>query len=169
MCAVGNVKLSRCGSMQEKGFSSHNSYSLSKLAAMMFTYELADIMKPSGVTVNCLDPGTVNTKMLIAGMLLLLLAKPCRWHATYILLICSVLAHLAYVSTVFCNSNVAGTQHMLVCFKPCCCCSICEGKVLHASAHNRSCSVLPVATRVYIGDAHPSACREVLSVSREMQ
>ena len=59
-------------SMQEKGFSSHNSYSLSKLAAMMFTYELADIMKPKGVTVNCLDPGTVNTKMLIAGVVELL-------------------------------------------------------------------------------------------------
>ncbi|KAL0037733.1 hypothetical protein WJX77_009988 [Trebouxia sp. C0004] len=52
---------------QEKGFSSHNSYSLSKLASMMFTCDLAEHMKPKGVTVNCLDPGTVNTKMLIAG------------------------------------------------------------------------------------------------------
>ncbi|KAL3130781.1 hypothetical protein ABBQ38_000124 [Trebouxia sp. C0009 RCD-2024] len=52
---------------QEKGFSSHDSYSLSKLASMMFTFDLAEIMKPKGVTVNCLDPGTVNTKMLIAG------------------------------------------------------------------------------------------------------
>ena len=34
---------------------------------MMFTFDLAEIMKPKGVTVNCLDPGTVNTKMLIAG------------------------------------------------------------------------------------------------------
>ena len=53
--------------LQEKGFSSHNSYSLSKLASMMFTRDLAEIMKSKGVTVNCLDPGTVNTKMLIAG------------------------------------------------------------------------------------------------------
>jgi len=53
--------------LQEKGFSSHNSYSLSKLASMMFTCDLAEHMKPKGVTVNCLDPGTVNTKMLIAG------------------------------------------------------------------------------------------------------
>ena len=53
--------------MQEKGFSSHNSYSLSKLAMMMYTFDLSEIMKPRGVTVNCLDPGTVNTKMLIAG------------------------------------------------------------------------------------------------------
>ena len=53
--------------MQEKGFSSHASYSLSKLAMMMYTIDLSEIMKPKGVTVNCLDPGTVNTKMLIAG------------------------------------------------------------------------------------------------------
>ncbi len=53
--------------LQEKGFSSHNSYSLSKLASMMLTFELVKLMKPIGVTVNCLDPGTVNTKMLHAG------------------------------------------------------------------------------------------------------
>ena len=53
--------------MQEKGYSGDDSYALSKLASMMFTYDLADLMKPKGVTVNCLDPGTVNTKLLIAG------------------------------------------------------------------------------------------------------
>ena len=53
--------------LQEKGFSSHNSYSLSKLAMMMYTFDLSEIMRPKGVTVNCLDPGTVNTKMLLAG------------------------------------------------------------------------------------------------------
>lgn len=52
---------------QEKGFSSHDSYSLSKLASPMFTFELAELMKPKGIVVNCLDPGTVNTKMLLAG------------------------------------------------------------------------------------------------------
>ena len=53
--------------MQEKGYSGDDSYALSKLASMMFTYDLAELMKPKGVTVNCLDPGTVNTKLLIAG------------------------------------------------------------------------------------------------------
>ncbi|GAB4819829.1 hypothetical protein N2152v2_006875 [Parachlorella kessleri] len=54
---------------QERGFSSHNSYSLSKLCSMLFTYELARRLKAAGssVTANCLDPGTVNTKMLTAG------------------------------------------------------------------------------------------------------
>lgn len=53
--------------MQERGFSSHDSYSLSKLAMQLFTKELADRLGSSPVTANCLDPGTVNTKMLYAG------------------------------------------------------------------------------------------------------
>mmetsp|Transcript_11121 Transcript_11121/g.20049 ORF Transcript_11121/g.20049 Transcript_11121/m.20049 type:complete len:269 (-) Transcript_11121:279-1085(-) len=52
---------------QEKGFSSHNSYSLSKLCNIMFTFELAERMACKPYTVNALDPGTVNTKMLLAG------------------------------------------------------------------------------------------------------
>ena len=66
--AALTVKLLHCTcSMQEKGYSGDDSYALSKLASMMFTYDLAEFMKPKGVTVNCLDPGTVNTKLLIAG------------------------------------------------------------------------------------------------------
>lgn len=53
--------------MQERGFSSHNSYSLSKLASQFFTRDLAEIVRDRGLTANCLDPGTVNTKMLLAG------------------------------------------------------------------------------------------------------
>jgi NAD(P)-dependent dehydrogenase (short-subunit alcohol dehydrogenase family) len=54
---------------QEKGFSSHSSYSLSKLAMQMFNVELANKLQQasSKVTANALDPGTVNTKMLIQG------------------------------------------------------------------------------------------------------
>ncbi|PRW20919.1 short chain dehydrogenase reductase family [Chlorella sorokiniana] len=54
---------------QERGFSAHNAYSLSKLAEQLFTFELADRLRAAGspVTCNCLDPGTVNTKMLSAG------------------------------------------------------------------------------------------------------
>ena len=52
---------------QEKGFSSHNAYSLSKLAIQMLTANMAKQLDPHGVTVSCLDPGTVNTKMLLAG------------------------------------------------------------------------------------------------------
>ncbi|PSC75037.1 short chain dehydrogenase reductase family isoform A [Micractinium conductrix] len=54
---------------QERGYSAHGAYSLSKLADILFTYEVADRLKTAGspVTCNCLDPGTVNTKMLLAG------------------------------------------------------------------------------------------------------
>ena len=54
--------------LQEKGFSAHGSYALSKIAMMAFTAKLAKrLQKQGGPTVNCLDPGTVSTKMLLAG------------------------------------------------------------------------------------------------------
>lgn len=40
-------------------------YALSKLCDVMFTYDMAELFSETGITVNCLDPGTVNTKMLI--------------------------------------------------------------------------------------------------------
>eukprot|EP00291_Cryptomonas_curvata_P021914 CAMPEP_0172159878 /NCGR_PEP_ID=MMETSP1050-20130122/5235_1 /TAXON_ID=233186 /ORGANISM="Cryptomonas curvata, Strain CCAP979/52" /LENGTH=333 /DNA_ID=CAMNT_0012829555 /DNA_START=18 /DNA_END=1019 /DNA_ORIENTATION=- len=53
----------------EKGFSSHESYSLSKLCNAMHALELARATARTAphVSVNTLDPGTVNTKMLLAG------------------------------------------------------------------------------------------------------
>jgi NAD(P)-dependent dehydrogenase (short-subunit alcohol dehydrogenase family) len=39
-------------------------YRRSKLANILFTYYLADLMRDSSVTVNCLHPGVVNTKLL---------------------------------------------------------------------------------------------------------
>lgn len=44
---------------QERGYSAHNAYSLSKLAEQLFTFELADRLRAAGsqVTCNCLDPG----------------------------------------------------------------------------------------------------------------
>lgn len=52
---------------QEKGYSNHGAYSLSKLALQMLTVEMARRLQPRGLQVACLDPGTVNTKMLRAG------------------------------------------------------------------------------------------------------
>ena len=51
----------------EIGYSNHAAYSLSKLAVMIFTAELALRVGSRLPTVNTLDPGTVNTKMLYAG------------------------------------------------------------------------------------------------------
>ncbi len=51
----------------EKHFDGHSAYSLSKLANVLFAYELAERLRGSGITSNCLTPGAVNTKMLRAG------------------------------------------------------------------------------------------------------
>ena len=47
---------------EEKHYSPMKSYSQSKLAQVLFTRELAERLKGSGVTVNCVHPGAVRTK-----------------------------------------------------------------------------------------------------------
>ena len=50
--------------LEKKGGSSaFRAYSNSKLALVMFTYELASRIKGTGVTVNCLHPGAVSTNI----------------------------------------------------------------------------------------------------------
>ena len=53
----------------EARFSSHRAYSLSKLCVVMFTLAQARRLAAAGDAVRAvtLDPGTVNTKMLLAG------------------------------------------------------------------------------------------------------
>lgn len=53
--------------VQEMGFSGHNAYSASKLANLMYSIELATIMEPRGVSVNCVHPGVVATNVLRDG------------------------------------------------------------------------------------------------------
>lgn len=47
--------------LQERGFSAHSAYSLSKLAEQLCTFQLAARLRAAGsaVTCNCLDPGWV--------------------------------------------------------------------------------------------------------------
>ena len=56
---------------QEAGYerSGHAAYGLSKLALNMWSYKVADDLKAAGsnITLNCVDPGTVGTKLLYAG------------------------------------------------------------------------------------------------------
>lgn len=47
----------------KKGYRSLNTYGQSKLAVVMFTYELARRLEGTGVTVNCLHPGFVATRI----------------------------------------------------------------------------------------------------------
>lgn len=46
----------------KNNYSGWKSYSQSKLANVLFTYELAHRLSGTGVTVNCLHPGFVNTR-----------------------------------------------------------------------------------------------------------
>jgi len=72
--------ISQCGSIRNwddmayatRPYSAHAAYSESKLLDAMLTIEMAARFKEASIgtdriTCNCLDPGTVNTKMLLAG------------------------------------------------------------------------------------------------------
>jgi NAD(P)-dependent dehydrogenase (short-subunit alcohol dehydrogenase family) len=48
----------------ERSYDSKQVYSRSKLANVLFTYELARRLRGTGVTANCLNPGVVATRML---------------------------------------------------------------------------------------------------------
>lgn len=48
----------------EKGYTGVKAYAKSKTALVMFTYLLADKLKNKDITVNCLHPGVINTKLL---------------------------------------------------------------------------------------------------------
>lgn len=47
--------------------SGNEAYSMSKLCNILFTKKLAAITRPDGITVNCLHPGVINTKILKEG------------------------------------------------------------------------------------------------------
>jgi NAD(P)-dependent dehydrogenase (short-subunit alcohol dehydrogenase family) len=51
----------------EHGFSGYAAYASSKLMNILFTLELAERLKGTKVTANCLHPGVVGTKLLKTG------------------------------------------------------------------------------------------------------
>ncbi|PJA97424.1 MAG: short-chain dehydrogenase [Ignavibacteriales bacterium CG_4_9_14_3_um_filter_34_10] len=51
----------------ENYFDGYYTYSLSKLANVLFTYELAERLSGNKITVNALHPGVISTKLLQSG------------------------------------------------------------------------------------------------------
>jgi NAD(P)-dependent dehydrogenase (short-subunit alcohol dehydrogenase family) len=51
-----------------KGYTGVKAYARSKTCLIMSTYLLAEKLKNSNITVNCLHPGVINTKLLDAAM-----------------------------------------------------------------------------------------------------
>ncbi len=51
----------------EHQYDGYLAYAQSKLANVLFTYELARRLDKKGMTVNCLHPGVISTKLLHAG------------------------------------------------------------------------------------------------------
>ena len=51
----------------ERSFGGYSSYALSKLANVLFAYELGELLAGTGITSNCLHPGVIGTKLLRAG------------------------------------------------------------------------------------------------------
>jgi NAD(P)-dependent dehydrogenase (short-subunit alcohol dehydrogenase family) len=50
-----------------KRYRAFSVYGMTKLANVMFTYELAERLEGTGVTVNCLHPGSVNTNFAVSS------------------------------------------------------------------------------------------------------
>jgi retinol dehydrogenase-14 len=51
----------------ERNYNGMGAYKVSKLGNVLFTFELAERLKDTGVTANCLHPGVVATKLLDTG------------------------------------------------------------------------------------------------------
>ncbi|XP_061390412.1 retinol dehydrogenase 13-like [Musca vetustissima] len=61
MYALGRIQTEDLNS--EKSYNDFRAYAQSKLANVLFTQKIAKILKGSGVTVNCLHPGSVQTEL----------------------------------------------------------------------------------------------------------
>jgi retinol dehydrogenase-14 len=62
--AHSHARLNFADLQSERGYEPNQVYSRTKLANILFTYELARRLQGTGITVNCLNPGVVATRML---------------------------------------------------------------------------------------------------------
>ena len=62
-----NAKVDWNNLQGERWYDGFQAYALSKLGIVLFTFELAERLKATVVTANCLHPGVIKTKLLRAG------------------------------------------------------------------------------------------------------
>jgi NAD(P)-dependent dehydrogenase (short-subunit alcohol dehydrogenase family) len=68
VCSAGQSAIDFDDVMLERGYNGFQAYCQSKLAQVMFTFDLAEELRDSGVTANCLHPATyMPTKMVHAA------------------------------------------------------------------------------------------------------
>lgn len=65
VASVGQQAIDFDDVMLERGYSGGRAYAQSKLAQIMFTFGLAERLKASGVTVNCLHPATYMATTMV--------------------------------------------------------------------------------------------------------
>lgn len=61
MYALGRIQTEDINS--EKSYNDFRAYAQSKLANVLFSHKLSQMLKGSGITVNCLHPGSVQTEL----------------------------------------------------------------------------------------------------------
>lgn len=65
VASIGQKPIDFNNLMLERGYDPFDAYKQSKLALIMFTFELAKQLDPEKITVNCIHPGSLlNTKMV---------------------------------------------------------------------------------------------------------
>ena len=62
-----NAKVDWNNLQGERWYDGFEAYALSKLGIVLLTYKIAERLKGSAVTANCLHPGVIKTKLLRAG------------------------------------------------------------------------------------------------------
>jgi NAD(P)-dependent dehydrogenase (short-subunit alcohol dehydrogenase family) len=66
VASIGQNRIDFDDVMLDRGYDGLRAYRQSKLAQVMFTFDLAEELRGSGVTVNCLHPASLmNTKMVL--------------------------------------------------------------------------------------------------------
>jgi NAD(P)-dependent dehydrogenase (short-subunit alcohol dehydrogenase family) len=69
VASVGQAAIDFGDVMLERGYDGVRAYRQSKLALIMFTFDLADELAGSGVTVNCLHPATFMPTKMVTGQI----------------------------------------------------------------------------------------------------